>query len=125
MQLGIFAKTFDGAGPGAVLAAVAAAGFTATQYNMTSSGLPPMPSKIPVEKVNEVAEAARAAGVRIVAHLSFAEGTRPPSIIELKAFCGEHLPGYMSPDRFDIRDRLPRTSTDKVDYQSLRASAAG
>jgi amino acid adenylation domain-containing protein len=64
-------------------------------------------------------------GVRIVAHLSFAEGAARPSIIELKTFCAEHLPGYMSPDRFDLRDRLPRTSTDKVDYQSLRASAAG
>jgi non-ribosomal peptide synthetase component E (peptide arylation enzyme) len=26
----------------------------------------------------------------------------------------------MSPDRFLFRDTLPKTSTDKVDYQALR-----
>src|SRR4051812_50229858 len=67
MQLGIFAKTFDGTSPRSVLAAVAAAGFTTTQYNMASSGLPPMPRAIPADEANEVAEAARAAGVGIVA----------------------------------------------------------
>jgi len=62
-------------------------------------------------------------GVRIVAFLSCAEDVPRPSIIELKTFCSQHLPGYMSPDRFDIRDRLPRTSTDKVDYQALTHAA--
>jgi acyl-coenzyme A synthetase/AMP-(fatty) acid ligase len=58
-------------------------------------------------------------GVRIVACLSCRDGQRP-SIIDLKTFCGSHLPAYMSPDRFAFYERLPRTSTDKVDYQSLR-----
>jgi amino acid adenylation domain-containing protein len=58
------------------------------------------------------------AGVKIVAFLA-CHGT-PPSIIDLKAFCGGKLPAYMSPDRFVIRDRLPKTSTDKVDYQALK-----
>lgn len=62
------------------------------------------------------------AGVSIVAFLSLAEGPRP-SVIDLKTFCAEHLPGYMSPDRFEFRERLPRTSTDKIDYQTLRGAA--
>ena len=57
-------------------------------------------------------------GVRIVAFLSCHDEVRP-SIIELKTFCASHLPVYMSPDRFAFCDRLPRTSTDKVDYQAL------
>jgi amino acid adenylation domain-containing protein len=63
------------------------------------------------------------AGVRITAFLSCGEGPAP-SIIELKTFCAAHLPPYMSPDRFVVKDRLPRTSTDKIDYQTLRQAAA-
>jgi amino acid adenylation domain-containing protein len=59
------------------------------------------------------------AGVKIVAFLSCHDG-KAPGIIELKTFCGHHLPGYMSPDRFMFHDRLPKTSTDKIDYQTLR-----
>jgi L-proline---[L-prolyl-carrier protein] ligase len=58
-------------------------------------------------------------GVVITACLSCHEGDRP-SIIQLKTFCAANLPAYMSPDRFVFHDRLPRTSTDKVDYQTLR-----
>ena len=58
-------------------------------------------------------------GVKIVAFLSSHEGPAP-SIIDLKTFCGTKLPAYMSPDRFVFQERLPRTSTDKVDYQALR-----
>jgi acyl-coenzyme A synthetase/AMP-(fatty) acid ligase len=42
-----------------------------------------------------------------------------PSIIELKTFCARHLPAYMSPDVFLFADALPKTSTDKTDYQTL------
>jgi amino acid adenylation domain-containing protein len=62
-------------------------------------------------------------GVRIVACLSCHDGPKP-SIIEMKTFCASRLPAYMSPDRFVFLERLPRTSTDKVDYQSLRKDAA-
>jgi acyl-CoA synthetase (AMP-forming)/AMP-acid ligase II len=58
-------------------------------------------------------------GVRIKAFLSCRAGTRP-SLIELKRFCAEHLPLYMIPDLFSLRDALPKTSTDKVDYQRLK-----
>lgn len=59
-----------------------------------------------------------AVGVRIVACLSSRTAVRP-SIVELKTFCARHLPSYMSPDVFRFFDNLPRTSTDKVDYQQL------
>jgi amino acid adenylation domain-containing protein len=57
-------------------------------------------------------------GVRIVAYLSPRADERP-SIIELKTFCATALPSYMSPDAFHFVSSLPRTSTDKVDYQGL------
>lgn len=63
-------------------------------------------------------------GVRIAAFLSVRTGEAPPGVIQLKTFCAAHLPSYMSPDRFEIVDALPRTSTDKVDYQGLKARMA-
>jgi acyl-coenzyme A synthetase/AMP-(fatty) acid ligase len=77
----------------------------------------------------EIAEAAviavadEAAGVRLLAYLSARE-TQQPSIVEMKVFCGSHLPSYMSPDAFVFMKALPRTSTNKVDYQRL-AQLAG
>jgi amino acid adenylation domain-containing protein len=59
------------------------------------------------------------AGVRIRAFLSCRE-TKRPSLIELKRFCSENLPLYMVPDQFSWLDALPKTSTDKVDYQRLK-----
>jgi sugar phosphate isomerase/epimerase len=47
MQLGIFAKTFDGASPAVVLPQVKVAGFDVAQYNMACSGLPSLPDEIP------------------------------------------------------------------------------
>jgi hypothetical protein len=41
------------------------------------------------------------------------------SLIKLKQFCAQHLPVYMIPDAFSFHDRLPKTSTEKTDYQSL------
>jgi len=67
MRLGVFAKTFAGREPGAVLAAAAAAGFSAVQYNMACSGLPPMPDAIPEDAAAAVRAAASAHGVAIAA----------------------------------------------------------
>ena len=64
------------------------------------------------------------AGVRIIAFLAGRSGDRP-SIIDLKTFCGRALPAYMNPDQFVFQDRLPKTSTDKIDYQTLRGSLEG
>lgn len=71
----------------------------------------------------EVVEAAVVAvpdedGVRIEAHVSRSDGGKG-SIIEMKTFCSRELPLYMIPDRFLFRPSLPKTSTDKIDYQAL------
>jgi amino acid adenylation domain-containing protein len=58
-------------------------------------------------------------GVQIKAYLSF-KGEQKPSRIELKRFCVENLPNYMIPDIFSFMDSLPKTSTDKIDYQKLK-----
>jgi amino acid adenylation domain-containing protein len=73
------------------------------------------------ERVREAAAIAvpdSATGVRIVAFVSAQPGAQP-SVIELKTFCGQALPSYMNPDAFVFLPALPRTSTDKVDYQGL------
>jgi acyl-coenzyme A synthetase/AMP-(fatty) acid ligase len=61
-------------------------------------------------------------GVRITAFLS-CRLERHPSLIEMKRFCSERLPLYMIPDRFAWHESLPKTSTDKIDYQRLKEMA--
>lgn len=58
-------------------------------------------------------------GVVIKAFLSW-KGADRPSLIKLKRFAAENLPLYMIPDRFSFHSSLPRTSTDKLDYQRLQ-----
>lgn len=58
-------------------------------------------------------------GVKIRAFISHHQDRRP-SIIELKQFCTQNLPAYMVPDNFSFLDVLPKTSTDKIDYQKLK-----
>jgi amino acid adenylation domain-containing protein len=61
-------------------------------------------------------------GLQIVAFLaSTSEGKA--SLIEMKRFCSQHLPLYMVPDRIVWLDELPKTSTDKIDYQRLKGLA--
>jgi sugar phosphate isomerase/epimerase len=67
VRLGIFAKTFEGNSPGEVLPAATAAGFSAVQYNMACSGLPPMPDHIPSSVAQEVGEFAAKSGISIAA----------------------------------------------------------
>jgi amino acid adenylation domain-containing protein len=76
------------------------------------------------ERIREVAVIAVTdeASVRITAYLSMRQAP-PASIIELKTFSSQNLPAYMIPDAFVVLDALPRTSTDKVDYQALRHGA--
>jgi amino acid adenylation domain-containing protein len=57
--------------------------------------------------------------VPIKAFTSTRDGSKL-SIIELKKFCSEHLPLYMVPDIFCSLESLPKTSTDKIDYQQLK-----
>lgn len=73
-------------------------------------------------KVKEAAVLAFAdeqAGLSITAFLSSDDAKRP-SLIEIKRFCAENLPLYMIPDKFSWLDSLPKTSTDKIDYQRLK-----
>jgi len=72
-------------------------------------------------KIKEAAVVALSddSGVVVVAHLS-AEGGGRVSLIELKKFCADHLPVYMIPDKFTFHEKLPKTSTDKIDYQTLK-----
>ncbi|MBL8759355.1 MAG: amino acid adenylation domain-containing protein [Phycisphaerae bacterium] len=64
-----------------------------------------------------------ALGQRVVAHLGTASGQRL-SLIKLKQFCAENLPVYMVPDAFAFHAALPKTSTGKTDYQTLKAQSA-
>ena len=56
--------------------------------------------------------------VRIKAYVSTRDAVRL-SIIELKKLCADNLPLYMVPDLFQCLDSMPKTSTDKIDYQKL------
>ena len=56
--------------------------------------------------------------LRVVGHVATLGGERL-SLIALKRFCAERLPVYMVPDAFQFHEGLPKTSTDKVDYQTL------
>lgn len=74
------------------------------------------------ESIREAATVAAVpdgADVKIVACL--VSGTKPgPDIIQMKMFCANQLPIYMTPDVFVFLETLPRTSTNKVNYQSLK-----
>jgi amino acid adenylation domain-containing protein len=58
-------------------------------------------------------------GVRIRAFVAPKDGATL-GIIGLKRFSAEHLPSSMVPDDFVLLPALPKTSTDKVDYQRLK-----
>lgn len=58
-------------------------------------------------------------GVEILAFYATVSGA-PLSLVELKRFSARSLPLYMIPDRFVHRYALPRTSTDKIDYEALK-----
>lgn len=75
--------------------------------------------------VREVAAVAlsSADALKIVAFISCKEDVPKPSSLDLKQFGMEQLPKYMVPDAFRIVDALPRTSTDKIDYQTLKQRA--
>lgn len=57
-------------------------------------------------------------GMKVRAHIATRDGGRI-SLIKLKAFCAQHLPVYMVPDVFSFHEGLPKTSTEKTDYQTL------
>ena len=66
-----------------------------------------------------VAVADPESGVRVNAFVSCADG-KTLSRIQLKTISSQNLPPYMIPDAFTVLPALPRTSTDKIDYQALK-----
>jgi acyl-coenzyme A synthetase/AMP-(fatty) acid ligase len=75
-----------------------------------------------IQEAAVVAALDESSEVRVVAHLSTRNGERP-SLIQLKTFCSQHLPLYMVPNAFVMHDLLPKTSTNKIDYQTLQQMA--
>jgi amino acid adenylation domain-containing protein len=71
-----------------------------------------------VQEAGVVAMQNQEEGIRIKAFLSIRD-ERLLSRIELKQFCAENLPLYMVPDLFVFQPALPKTSTGKIDYQTL------
>jgi acyl-coenzyme A synthetase/AMP-(fatty) acid ligase len=78
------------------------------------------------ERIREAGVVATANGaeLKIVAFLTAATDLKP-GILEMKTFCGRYLPAYMSPDVFIFLEAVPRTSTNKVDYQTLKRRLDG
>jgi amino acid adenylation domain-containing protein len=72
-----------------------------------------------VKEAAVIATSSEENGVQVKAFLSFKNGQNP-SRIALKRFCAENLPNYMIPDFFSFLENLPKTSTDKIDYQKLK-----
>jgi amino acid adenylation domain-containing protein len=72
--------------------------------------------------VHEAAAVAQSAadGTVITAYLHCRSGA-VPTLIEMKRYCAGAMPASMIPDRFVFQDALPKTSTDKIDYQRLVA----
>lgn len=74
-----------------------------------------------IKEAAVLAQADEEAGIKIKAFVSHHGETRP-SIIAMKRFCTENLPLYMIPDEFVWLPELPKTSTDKIDYQALKGA---
>lgn len=61
-------------------------------------------------------------GNRIIAYVSGAEG-KEIEVKEILEHCNKKLPAYMIPEKVVIRDRLPITSTGKIDKKHLAKEA--
>lgn len=66
-RIGIFAKTFPGTEPRAVLAAVQSAGYDCAQFNLACAGLDATPLAVPEPVARAVAAAAQESGVHLAA----------------------------------------------------------
>ncbi len=55
-------------------------------------------------------------GNRLYAFVAAGEQEPDPP---LSTFCAQRIPGYMIPERFDVSDALPKTSTGKIDRPVL------
>ncbi len=57
-------------------------------------------------------------GIQLKAFLQMSDN-QYASTLKMKQYASEVLPPYMIPDRFSFLSSLPKTTTDKIDYQSL------
>ena len=62
-------------------------------------------------------------GVAIFAFLCCDGGDQAPKTVQMKIFSAKNLLSYMVPDRFVFLESMPKTSTDKIDYQKLSSLA--
>jgi sugar phosphate isomerase/epimerase len=86
MQIGIFAKTFEGSDPLTVLKSARAAGFETVQYNMACSGLPSLPSHVADEAIAAISHARRETGVSICALSATYNMVHPEPQVRRKGF---------------------------------------
>jgi acyl-coenzyme A synthetase/AMP-(fatty) acid ligase len=61
-------------------------------------------------------------GVKIQAFLVSKTNEENPDFLALKLFCQQNLPLYMLPDGFRFVAEIPQTSSQKIDFQLLKAS---
>ena len=73
--------------------------------------------------VAEAAAYAVGSGADRQLHAAITARNGPPDIDELRTFLEVRLPGFMVPERFLVLDRLPVTSTGKVDRRRLTGLA--
>jgi amino acid adenylation domain-containing protein len=73
-----------------------------------------------IREVAVVSAPDKDSGVKVAAFVSCQEG-RTLTIVALKQASAQVLPPYMIPDVFSVVDALPRTSTNKIDLQALKA----
>jgi len=59
------------------------------------------------------------AGMTVYAFLCCEGGDKAPKTVQMKIFSSKNLLAYMVPDRFVFLETMPKTSTDKIDYQKL------
>lgn len=70
--------------------------------------------------IHEVAVVVGGSGVeaRIIAYI-VSNGSRPPTLLDIKRHCAERLPRYMIVDEIHLMPALPRTRNGKVDRLKL------
>ena len=88
MQVGIFAKTFAGCNPEVVLSDVKKAGYELAHYNMSCSGLNPMPLQITDETVDAVINASLRNNVSLCGLSATYNMIHPDPVVRVKGSQG-------------------------------------
>jgi amino acid adenylation domain-containing protein len=78
-------------------------------------------SHFAAEKAAVVAVPDEALGHRLALYVEAEKHPLAPSALE--SYLRKKLPAYFIPEHIEVREKLPRSSTDKVDYRALLAEA--